>query len=195
MGWKTEQGPTPNSRVKKLKNKLGRLSPAWLGGASSAGGIPPPREEGTGEAHVAQAKPAGTWHGIEATEPEMWGEHWGFSPGLQCEDGAVVPCPSRAVPHGEREKETGRGWPLLRQGCLGVTGRVKVHRGKGRVRSPERGEHLGGPKASSRWRGIPQKRPPELHGEQEKEQERKRVGWSAASGPAGMEAGGCGAGV
>lgn len=41
MGWKTEQGPTPNSRVKKLKNKLGRLSPAWLGGASSAGGTPP----------------------------------------------------------------------------------------------------------------------------------------------------------
>lgn len=46
MGWKTEQGPTPNSRVKKLKNKLGRLSPAWLGGASSAGGTPPPGKRG-----------------------------------------------------------------------------------------------------------------------------------------------------
>lgn len=46
MGWKTEQGPTPNSRVKKLKNKLRGLSPDRLGGASSAG-VASPRAEGT----------------------------------------------------------------------------------------------------------------------------------------------------
>nr|XP_009943345.1 PREDICTED: golgin subfamily A member 7B-like [Opisthocomus hoazin] len=44
----------------------------------------PVTEEGTGEAHTSQAKPAGTWYSIEATEqattqevPAWQGQRWG----------------------------------------------------------------------------------------------------------------------
>lgn len=77
----------------------------------------------------------------------------------------------------ERKREKGRqaeaGLSFC-QGCSGVLqAGVKVHRGKGRVRGLEGGGHYGGARASSRQRGIPQKRPLELH-RGEKEQERKR---------------------
>jgi len=79
----------------------------------------------------------------------------------------------------ERQAEAGRSF---RQGCSGVLrAGVKVHRGKGRVRGLEGGGHDVGAQASSRQRGIPQKRPLELHREGEKEQERKREGESVAS--------------
>lgn len=79
----------------------------------------------------------------------------------------------------ERQAESGRSFC---QGCSGgLQGGLKVHRDKGRVQGPEGGERSGGAWASSRWRGIPQKRPLELHREGEKEQERKREGESAAA--------------
>lgn len=75
----------------------------------------------------------------------------------------------------ERKRQTGRGWPVLPPSCSGMLqAGIKVHRGKGRVRELEGGGHGGGAQASSRQRGIPQKRPLELHRKGKKEQERKR---------------------
>lgn len=93
-------------------------------------------------------------------------------------------CPARAQPalpgrfnmerkrEKERQAEAGQSF---HQGCSGVLrAGVKVHRGKGRVRGLEGGGHGAGAQASCRQRGIPQKRPLELHREGKKEQERKR---------------------
>lgn len=113
----------------------------------------------------------------------------GCCPGSAFPD--TAPCPShrrppqqgtagasRVVRHGEKEREKKRqaeAGRSFRQGCSGVLrAGVKVHRGKGRVRGLEGEGHCGGARTSSRQRGIPQKRPLELHREGEKEQERKR---------------------
>lgn len=130
----------------------------------------------------------------------------GCCPGSAFPD--TAPCPShrrppqqgtagasRVVRHGEKEREKKRqaeAGRSFRQGCSGVLrAGVKVHRGKGRVRGLEGEGHCGGARTSSRQRGIPQKRPLELHREGEKEQERKRER-KREGGVSGSSAGGAG---
>lgn len=230
-GWKTEQGPTPNSGANTLKNKPGGSLPCRAGGTllwRCRGGGSPRCSGDRRSKHVAgQTSRHMVRYQVDGASERRGGggEARGalglLSLSLAAVPGKVPPSPalpeaaaparrSRRLQGGstwrERKRERKRqaeGGRSFRQGCSGeLRAGAKVHRGKGRVRSLEGGGRLGGPRASSRQRGIPQKRPLELHRERKKEQERKREreGESVAAGlggvgPAGTEASSYGAGV
>lgn len=202
-GWKTEQGPTPNSGANTLKNKPGGSLPCRAGGTllwrCRGGGSPrcsgdrrSKHVAGQTSRHMVRYQVDGASEG-RGGGGEARGALGLLSLSLAAVPGKVPPSPalpeaatparrSRRLQGGstwrERKRERKRqaeGGRSFRQGCSGeLRAGAKVHRGKGRVRSLEGGGRLAGPRASSRQRGIPQKRPLELHRERKKEQERKR---------------------
>lgn len=191
-GWKTEQGPTPNSGVNTLKNKPGGSLPCRAGGTllwRCRGGGSPRCSGDRRSKHVAgQTSRHMVRYQVDGASERRGGG--GEARGalgllsLAAVPGKVPPSPalpeaaaparrSRRLQGGstwrERKRERKRqaeGGRSFRQGCSGeLRAGAKVHRGKGRVRSLEGGGRLGGARASSRQRGIPQKRPLELYRE------------------------------